>query len=248
MSEAILRCENVVKRFRRQTVLDGTDLDVQPGEVTVLLGPNGVGKSTLLRCAMGLVRPDGGSIRIAGIDPARNPGHAREKIGYVPDVPDVSAWMTLRDVYRICAAWYPSWDAAEASRLADVLAIPDRTPIATQSRGQGMKAMLAAALAIRPPLLLLDEPFAGLDPIAREDVLRGIIGELRDADRAVLCTTHDLDVASRIADRVAIMADGRIARHGTFEDVIERAPESARDVSRLRDAYVDAVDPQEVLS
>jgi ABC-type multidrug transport system ATPase subunit len=84
-----------------------------------------------------------------------------------------------------------------------------------------MKAMLAAALAPRPRLLLLDEPFAGLDPLVREDVLRSVIGELRDGERTVLVATHDLDVVARIADQVAILASGRIARHGTLEQVLE---------------------------
>ena len=101
------------------------------------------------------------------------------------------------------------------------------------SRGEGMKAMLVAALAPEPDLLLLDEPFAGLDAIAREEVLRGVIGALKDGERTVLCTTHDLDVAARIADDVALLAHGKIAAHGPLDEVLnsERgAPERMRDL------------------
>jgi ABC-2 type transport system ATP-binding protein len=88
------------------------------------------------------------------------------------------------------------------------------------SRGEGMKAMLVAALAPKPPFLMLDEPFAGLDPIAREDILTSVIGEIRQGERTVFCSTHDLDIASRIADRIAILAHGRIEKHGSVAQVL----------------------------
>jgi ABC-2 type transport system ATP-binding protein len=97
-----------------------------------------------------------------------------------------------------------------------------------------MKAMLVAALAHQPPLLLLDEPFAGLDPVVREEVLRGVIGELRSGEHTVLCATHDLDVAARIADRVAVLHEGRIAAHGTLEEVLDIDEEAARVPERMR--------------
>ncbi|NJN14680.1 MAG: AAA family ATPase [Planctomycetes bacterium] len=105
-------------------------------------------------------------------------------------------------------------------RLVTELAVPTDRPFRALSRGEGMKAMLVAALAPEPPLLLLDEPFAGLDPVVRDEVLRGVLGALRGGERTVVVTTHDLDVAARIADRVAILANARIRVHGTPEEVL----------------------------
>lgn len=251
MKDDILVADGLRKHFGRKRVLDDVDLAIGVGRVTVLLGENGAGKSTMLRCALGLVRPNAGSIRVFGHDPARRPGPVRDGTGYVPDVPDADGSLTVTDLFSFLQPQYAAWDAGEAARLAELFSVPTRTSFRHLSRGEGMKAMLAAALAPRPRLLLLDEPFAGLDPLAREDVLRAVISEIRTGQRTVLCATHDLDVAARIADDVAILSNGRIVRHGTLEDVLEVDAEAARAATRLRDAYVATVtgtrEPEEVL-
>jgi ABC-2 type transport system ATP-binding protein len=188
--------------------------------VTALLGENGQGKTTLLKLALGVLAADGGTLSVAGFDPRKQPRPLRERVGYVPSQPDAYGWMTVRDLFRFLRPQYPTWDGAHADELVERLRVPDRTPFRSLSRGEGMKAMLAAALAPRPPLLLLDEPFAGLDPLVREEVLRGVIGELRGGRRTVLVATHDLDVVARIADRVAILAGGRITAHGTLAEIL----------------------------
>jgi len=209
------------KRFGKRVVLAGVDLEVAPGQVTALLGENGQGKTTLMKLALGVLAPDGGTITVAGFDPLKQPRPLRERVGFVPAQPDAYGWMNVRDLFRFLAPQYPTWDRAYADALVAQLRIPERTPFKAFSRGEGMKAMLAAALAPRPPLLLLDEPFAGLDPLVREEVLRGVIGELRGSERTVLLATHDLDVVARVADRVAILAEGRIRKHGTLEEVLD---------------------------
>jgi len=226
------------KRFGKRVVLAGVDLEVAPGQVTALLGENGQGKTTLMKLALGVLAPDGGTITVAGFDPLKQPRPLRERIGFVPAQPDAYGWMTVRDLFRFLAPQYPTWDCAYADALVAQLRIPERTPFKAMSRGEGMKAMLAAALAPRPPLLLLDEPFAGLDPLVREEVLRGVIGELRAGERTVLVATHDLDVVARVADRVAILADGRIRKHGTLEEVVDGG---ARDGEEGEDAAVSSV-------
>jgi ABC-2 type transport system ATP-binding protein len=234
-----LRARGLVKRFGRRRVLDGVDLEVAPGLVTALLGENGQGKTTLMRLALGVLAADGGTLEVAGCDPLKQARRLREQVGYVPAQPDAYDWMTVRDLFRFLSPQYPTWDRATADALVAQLRIPEKTPFKAMSRGEGMKAMLAAALAPRPPLLLLDEPFAGLDPLVREEVLRGVIGELRAGERTVLVATHDLDVVARVADRVAILADGRIRRHGTLEEVLDltrREDASGAVPARLRDA------------
>jgi ABC-2 type transport system ATP-binding protein len=240
-----LRARGLVKRFGKRRVLDGVDLDVAPDLVTALLGENGQGKTTLMKLALGVLAADGGTLEVAGCDPLKQPRRLREQVGYVPAQPDAYDWMTVRDLFRFLEPQYPTWDRAIADALVAQLRIPERTTFKAMSRGEGMKAMLAAALAPRPPLLLLDEPFAGLDPLVREEVLRGVIGELRAGERTVLVATHDLDVVARVADRVAILADGRIRKHGTLEEVLDRPrADGGESISsapaKLRDALESA--------
>lgn len=234
-----LVAQGLVKRFGRRSVLAGVDLAVAPGQVTALLGENGQGKTTLMKLALGVLAPDGGTITVAGFDPLKEPRPLREQVGFVPAQPDAYGWMTVRDLFRFLAPQYPTWDRDYATALVQQLRIPEKTTFKAMSRGEGMKAMLAAALAPRPPLLLLDEPFAGLDPLVREEVLRGVIGELRAGERTVLVATHDLDVVARVADRVAILADGRIRRHGTLEEVLG-GDATGSAPAKLRDALASA--------
>jgi ABC-2 type transport system ATP-binding protein len=229
MSTPTFRVRGLTMRFRGKTVLDRLDWEVEPGTVTVLLGENGAGKSTLFRCALGVLLPTEGTIEVAGASPRREPTRVRRAVGYVPDKPDAYPWMTVLDLFRFLAPHHPRWSHERARSLAASLSVPLDVRFRDLSRGQGMKAMLAAALAPDPEVLLLDEPFAGLDPMVRDDVLRGVLGELREGRRTVICATHELDAAARIADRVAILANGRIAREGTLADVLgsEDEPQSA---------------------
>jgi ABC-2 type transport system ATP-binding protein len=206
--------------YGRRQVLRGLDLALASGQVTVLLGTNGVGKSTLLRVLLGVVRPRAGSVRVFGQDPLQAHRTVVQRVGYVPDVPDVPGWMTAQDLFRFLAPHYPTWDRAREQALCNQFAVPRTTRFSAMSRGQGMKVMLVAALAPDPELLLLDEPFAGLDALAREEVLLGVLTALRDGERTVLCATHELDVAARIADRIAVLQEGRIVQHGALAEVL----------------------------
>ncbi len=217
---AVIQVRDWTVRFRKKPALDRVTLDVAEGSVLVLLGANGAGKSTLLKSMLGLLTPEGGSMSVLGLDPLRDARAVRQRVGYVPDVPDAYPWMNVRDLFRFLAPHQPRWSATRAKQLVDSLSIPMNVQLRHLSRGQGMKAMLAAALAPDPDVLLLDEPFAGLDPIVREEVLRGVIGQLRDGRRTVVVATHELDAAARIADRVAVVADGRIVRDGTLAEVV----------------------------
>ncbi|MBM4061192.1 MAG: ABC transporter ATP-binding protein [Planctomycetes bacterium] len=206
--------------FGRKRVLEGLDLPVHGGAVTVLLGSNGAGKSTLLRVLLGVLRPQAGTVRVFGQDPLRQHRAVLQRIGYVPDAPDVYPWMTARDLFAFLRPQYPTWNVALCSELCERLAVPLRVKFKSMSRGQGMKAMLAAALAPEPELLLLDEPFAGLDPLVREQVLQGVVEALKEGERTVLCATHELEIAARIADYVAVLQDGKVQKHGSLAEVL----------------------------
>jgi ABC-2 type transport system ATP-binding protein len=209
-------------RWGRKTVLDGVTLAVTAGTTTALLGANGEGKTTLLNLCLGVLKPDSGSVHVLGLDPVADGRRLRERVGFVPDRPDAWPWMTVPDLFRFLAPHYPTWDDAVARDVAARLAVPMATPFRAMSRGQGMKAMLAVAVAHDPDVLLLDEPFGGLDPVVREEVLRSVIAAVGDRPRAVLLVTHDLDVAARIADRVAVLEHGRIRTEGTAAEVAGR--------------------------
>jgi ABC-2 type transport system ATP-binding protein len=229
----MIQAQGIVKRFHRKSVLDGFDLEVAPGRVTVLLGRNGSGKSTFMKLCLGLLKAEAGTLTVGGHDPLKRARRVRQATGYVPDKPDCYQWMTAHELYKFLAPQYPTWNRDEVDRLVAMLSVPMDREFRALSRGEGMKAMLVAALAPEPELLLLDEPFAGLDAVAKEEVLRGVIGALKEGERTVLCTTHDLDVAARIADDAAILSGGKIVAHGPLTDVLESdrcLPERMKDL------------------
>src|SRR5262249_31724096 len=158
-------------RFGKTRVLEDVCFELPSRGVTVLLGENGQGKSTLLRLLLGLLKAEEGSIRVLGLDPVRDGRELRELVGYVPDAPDNPAWMTPRELYRFLARQYPRGSTERAERLSKAWEIPLERPFKHLSRGQAARALLVAALAQSPRLLLLDECFAGLDPLARRDLL-----------------------------------------------------------------------------
>lgn len=225
--------ENLAKAFGRTPVLEDVSFALPPKGVTVLLGENGQGKSTLLRLLLGLLRPDGGTLRVLGLDPIRQGRALRQLVGYVPDQPDNPPWMTPRELFRFLAPQYPGWDASRVERLSADWEIPLDRRFKQLSRGQAARALLVAALGQSPRLLLLDECFAGLDPLARRDLLAGFLGELAEQEIATLAVTHDLDVAARVAERVLVLADGKILHQGSLEEVLQVDEANAKLQSRM---------------
>jgi len=206
-------------RFGRRTILDGLDLDVPRGSVMALVGRNGVGKSTLLRVLVGALLPQAGAARVLGLDPTREGPRVRARIGYVPDRIDVPSWMRGRDWLAFVARFYPTWSTTEQRRWLDVLALEDGTKVSAMSKGARTKLALVAALAHSPELLLLDEPFSGLDVGVRHAITTAVLTSLRDESRSVLLVSHSIPDVERLADRVAVLSEGRIERSGELEVV-----------------------------
>jgi len=229
----VIEVTGLSHRFGRKRVLDDIDLRVPRGSVTALLGRNGEGKTTLLRLLTGWLRPQPGRVRVLGLDPAHRGPDVRRVTGYVPDRLDVPRWMRVADWYRFVEPFYPTWSRNEETALCAQLDLDPAAKVHTLSKGQRAKHALIAALAHRPELLLLDEPFSGLDPIVRHEVLTAILGHLREEERTIVVVSHSIADVERIADRVVMIDGGRVALDADLETLQRSA---VRIAGTLRDA------------
>jgi len=223
LSAPPLSVRALVRRYGDLTAVDGLDLEVRPGEILGFLGPNGAGKTTTLRVCAGLLRPDAGEVTIAGFALAREPLEARRRMGFVPDRPFLYERLSGHEFLAFVAALYelPEHDArlrAEAllRRFALLEAADDL--VEGYSLGMRQKLSVIAALLHDPPLLLLDEPLGGLDPEGAR-ALKDLLRERAERGLGVLVSTHLLEVAERLCDRVVILHRGRTLAAGTLEQL-----------------------------
>lgn len=206
--------------------VDNLDLTVKPGEIFGFLGPNGAGKTTTIKMLVGLLRPDAGTIRINGYDMADQPLEAKRQIGYVPDTPEVYDRLTgleylnfIGDIYNVPAAARQERIQRFATTFELTGALTDR--ISSYSHGMQQKLVLMAALLHNPPVWILDEPMVGLDPRSAH-LLKELMAEHTRSGNTLFFSTHVLEVAERLCDRVAIIQRGRIIAHGTLEELRAR--------------------------
>jgi ABC-2 type transport system ATP-binding protein len=227
-----VRVDNVVKRYGGRTVLDGVSLEVAPG-ITGLVGPNGAGKSTLVRSILGLVRLAAGSVRVYGLDPAREPRRVRSLIGVVPEdecsVPGLSGVEMVRYAARLCGL--PGTESLR--RAHEVLDWCDAgqeryRPVETLSVGTRQKVSFAAALVHDPRMVILDEPTNGLDPLERRAMLGRLVTLARDHGKTVLVSTHVLPDVQSICDRVVVLARGRVRLVGAIDALTRPASPAHR--------------------
>ncbi len=210
MSEPMIEIRGLSKSFGRCRVLDGVDLTVPRGAVFGFLGLNGAGKSTTIRILLGLLRPDGGACRVAVTDPLHEPIATRRRVGYMAENQTMYAWMKVGEIIAWCGRFYPNWDAGLAEELRGQMGLAADAKVGTLSKGQTSKLALLLALAHRPELVILDDPVLGLDPLARRDFLRDVIGQLQARDVTVFFSSHLLYEIEPICDHVAILHGGRI--------------------------------------
>jgi len=198
-------------RYGRTEAVRSLTMKVAAGSVYALVGPNGAGKTTTIKALMNLLRPSAGRASVLGIDSRQVGPAVLQRIGYVSENQELPLWMTPSDLLAYCAPYYPSWDRAFAASLAKQLALPLDKPLKACSRGMRMKAALVASLALHPELLILDEPFAGLDALVREEFAAGVL-EVAGGDRpwTVFISSHDIDEVERLADWIGVINDGRL--------------------------------------
>jgi ABC-2 type transport system ATP-binding protein len=211
----------LTRQFGRTTALDDVSLAIPRGGVFGLIGANGAGKTTLIKHILGLLKAESGTVQVFGLDPVQNPVGVLGRIGYLSEDRDLPNWMRVGELMRYTQAFFPNWDERHAEELREAFDLDPNAKIKTLSRGQRARTGLLVALAHRPDLLVLDEPSSGLDPVVRRDILGAIIRTIAEEGRTVLFSSHLLDEVERVADRVAIIHQGRIVLTAAMDEIKE---------------------------
>lgn len=208
MSVAI-ETEGVSKRYGRRVALAGLELRIPRGAAYVLVGPNGAGKTTALRTLLDLVRADSGRARVHGHDTVREGALVRALSGYVPERQDAGyAWMTVQQLLSSHAAYRRSWDEGYATELLERLEVRDHTKFGKLSKGEARRVQLVMALAHRPPVLLLDEPTDGLDPVMRDQALSLLSDHIAERETTLLISTHLVYEVEGLGDHLGVLKEG----------------------------------------
>jgi ABC-2 type transport system ATP-binding protein len=228
----MIELERLTKRYGAFTAVDDLTLQVARGEIFGFLGPNGAGKTTTIRMMMGLLRPTEGRVRLGGYDLAEQPLEAKRLSGFVPDRPFLYEKLTAVELLRFCADLYEVPATVREARIEKLLGIFDLTEWAgelIESYSHGMKQRLAfaAALLHEPQLLVVDEPMVGMDPRGAR-VLRSLLRSLALGGTTLFLSTHSLEVAEALCDRIGIIQSGRLIAIGTLDELRSRAGDAQR--------------------
>ena len=207
---AAVETSDLTRRFGHTDAVDGLTLSIPEGSVFALIGPNGAGKTTTIKLLMNLIRPTRGRAHVLGCDARRLGVRELQRIGYVSENQRLPAWMTPAQLIAYCRPFYPAWDETLARELQVSLGLTARTPIRTLSRGTRMKAALLVSLAYRPELIVLDEPFTGLDPLVRDELIRALLSASAERPSTVMVSSHDIDEVERLADWVGYIDGGHL--------------------------------------
>ncbi len=223
MPENLIEARTLTKRYGDKVAVDNVSFEVYGGEVFGFLGPNGAGKTTTIKMIVGLLQPTSGIVRVAGYDVQSQARLAKASSGYVPDTPNLYAKLTGRELLRFVADLY-DLDRSQATRRADELlrmfelaSAADDT-VDSYSHGMQQKASLAAALMHDPKVLVLDEPTVGLDPKSAR-LIKDILRQLADRGAAIMLSTHILEIAERMCDRIGIINRGQLIAVGTMDEL-----------------------------
>ncbi|MGM9641967.1 MAG: ABC transporter ATP-binding protein [Eubacteriales bacterium] len=219
----MLKIDHLTKTYGDKKAVDDLSLHIQPGEIYGFIGHNGAGKTTTLKACCGILQYDGGEIRVDGVPMSREPLTCKSKIAYIPDNPDLYEFMTgiqylnfVADVFGVSA----DERRERISKYADAFEISGDlgSPVSAYSHGMKQKLAIISALIHEPKLIIMDEPFVGLDPKATH-LLKEIMRQMCDGGCAIFFSTHVLEVAEKLCDKVAIIKGGRLMRSGTMEEV-----------------------------
>jgi ABC-2 type transport system ATP-binding protein len=238
---AALETRDLGRRFGSIWALSGCTLDIPRGTITALVGPNGAGKTTLLRLAVGLTRPSAGSVRVLGLDPHDDAPALLPRVGFVAQEHPLYGSFTIEEMLRVGRELNPGWDEEAARARIAELGLPLRQKVRRLSGGQRAQVALTLALAKRPELLLLDEPVASLDPLARREFMQTVLEAVTERQLTVVLSSHILADLERVCDHLVILAAGRTQLAGPIEQIVGAhrlltgPRDSAEDVARLHE-------------
>ncbi|MDZ4991801.1 ATP-binding cassette domain-containing protein [Clostridium perfringens] len=227
----MIEVKEIKKKFRRNKVLNDVSFQAEKGEITALLGLNGVGKSTLLKIIMGLVKQDSGEVLFDGEKLACK---TYEKIAFVPDVLNTYSGMTIKDAFEYMSVLYKKWDMDKAYKMLKNFKLTDNLKINKLSKGNIARVKLILGFARNPEYLLLDEPFSGIDIFTREKFIESLIGYMDD-DIGIILTTHEIREVENIVDKVVFLSDGVVKSEFYVEDVREN--EGLSMVEKIREVH-----------
>lgn len=208
-TDRIVETKQLTKNYGKLNALAPIDLQIPGGSALALLGRNGSGKSTLIRLLMGFIRPSFGTARVLGVNPASCPENIRARIAYVADSQDLPNAMTAAQYLAYLRPFYPTWDHDFEKRLIKLFDVPLHRKISHLSRGQRVKAAFVGALSFHPSLLLLDEPFSGLDPAVRDEVLDALFETMNTQEWTMVISSHEIEEVEKLADNVIMMDAGK---------------------------------------
>jgi ABC-2 type transport system ATP-binding protein len=212
-----IRFEGLRKCFGRTVALEGLDLAVAPGQVVALLGRNGAGKTTAIKTLAGQLRPHAGRALLLEHEPWTMPPELRRRVGYMAEGNRLDPWARVDFILRFAAALNPEWNKETAAKLVDYFDLPRDRRIGRLSNGQRGQLALVLAIAADPDVLILDDPMLGLDAVVRREFFSTIAEVLSRKKRSVLFTSHILEDVERVADRVAILVEGRLVADASLE-------------------------------
>lgn len=218
---ACVSLKNLQRQFSRVTVLQGINAEVLPGQVIALLGKNGAGKTTLLETILGFGFPSAGEARLWQLDATQIANETKQRIGFVPQQDELLPSLTGGDHLKLFKSFRPRWNQSLVDKLVAEWLIPMTIPTGKMSVGQRQKLSILLALAHEPELLILDEPVASLDPIARRQFLQQLVDIAADENRAVIFSTHIVSDVERVANQVWMLREGAFAYQGGLDELKE---------------------------
>jgi ABC-2 type transport system ATP-binding protein len=217
---AVLETLGLGKRYGSLWALRDCDLEISAGSVTALVGPNGAGKTTLLHLAIGLSEPSAGEVRVLGASPQREAAGVLPRVGFVAQEHPLWRGFTVEEMLKFGSRLNPSWDDTLARARIDALGLPLPKKVGALSGGQRAQIALTLALAKRPELLLLDEPVASLDPLARREFLQSLMEAVAETGMCVLLSSHIVADLERVCDHLVILAGGRTQLVGPIDEIV----------------------------
>ncbi len=203
-----IRTTNLTRRFGQITAVNHVDLAVPNGAIYALVGANGAGKTTLIKLLMNILRPTGGRSEVLGLDSSELAGTAFSRIGYVSENQDLPEGMTVGGMLKYLRSFYPAWDRALEEQLVRQFDLPLQRKLKHLSRGMKIKAAFASSLAYRPALIVLDEPFSGLDPLVRDELIESLLGRAKET--TFFLSSHDLAEIESFSSHVGYLDQGSL--------------------------------------